>query len=69
MPTKIIHKYIEFYFFLNDYIKKQDMLNNNIFFKIKDWTKIYLYDCTLENNMEAINNDKAIFYIYNFVTG
>jgi len=51
-------------------LQKQDMLNNNnIFFKIKDGTKIYLYDCIMEYNLEAISNDKTIYYIYNFDIG
>ena len=51
-------------------LQKEDMLNNNnIFFKVKDGTKIYLYDCIMEYNLESINNDKNIYYIYNFDIG
>ena len=51
-------------------LQKQDMLNNNnVFFKIKDGTKIYLYDCIMDYNLEEISNDKTTYYIYNFDIG
>ena len=51
-------------------LQKGDMLSsNNIFFKIKDGTKIYLYDCIMEYNLEPISKDKTTYYIYNFDIG
>ena len=44
--------------------------NNSILLKIKDGTKNYLYDCNIEYNFQSnINDDKNLFFIYNFEIG
>ena len=42
---------------------------NNILLKIKDGTRIYLYDCIIENNSQQMNNDKSINFLFNFDIG
>ena len=46
----------------------QPLNNNSIILKIKDGSKIYLYDCNMEYDYKNMANRKAIF-IYNFEIG
>ena len=45
-------------------------LNNNLFlFKIKDGTKVYLYDCLMNYDIKNNNGEKSVYFIYNFEIG
>ena len=43
--------------------------NNNILLKIKDGTRIYLYDCIIDNNLQQINDEKVMYFLFNFEIG
>ena len=43
-------------------------IGNFFLFKIKDGTKVYLYDCLIDYDNKN-NNEKSIYYLYNFEIG
>ena len=49
--------------------EKGILKNNVVLLKIKNGSKFYFYDCTLERDSKIINSEKKIYFLYNFKIG
>ena len=50
-------------------LSENQTFNNNILFKIKDGSKIYIYDCQIDYDFKNIINIPRKYFIYNFEIG